>query len=158
MNRILSALARLAGYQHLELSAAQDTGASCVHCARPFVPGEDPEPYGRGLARRLRQCATSCVLELTGHRGIDDLLTARVAATRPVAQIDRFHLGVDDDPDPAWPAAQQQVTLTLSDRGEAGRSGPIPLPYAQRFAQQAARLGFDAEIREHRDTEGSGER
>jgi len=151
VNRVLTTLARLAGYQRLHLTDAQHTGAACVHCARPFTPGETPEPH-----RRHRQCAGFCVLEVADDDTFDDLMVARVTATRPAGQIQHYCLGFDDDPDPTWLTAQPLVALAIADGKNAARSTPIALPYAHRLAHQAARLGFDAEITEH--TAGSAER
>jgi hypothetical protein len=147
VNRVLAALGHLFGFEHLELTDAQYAGRSCVHCARPFAPGETGEPYGR----RMRQCAGFCVLEMAGDTDIDDVLAARVTAFRPSADVMPWYLGSDDDPDPVWLTAQERAVLTLDDGPINARSKPIPLEYAHRLAQQAARLGFDAEIIEHRD-------
>ena len=147
MNRHLTALARHLGYQRLHLTHAQHTGHACVHCARPFTPTETPEPYGR----RYRQCAGFCVLEVADDAAFDALMLARVTATRPAGQIQHYCLGFDDQPDPAWLAAQPLVTLAIADGVASARTRPIPEPYAHRLAHQAARLGFDAEITEHAD-------
>jgi hypothetical protein len=139
LHRLLSAII---GQRMDHLTVGQLTGTHCAKCGREFVSWERVEDFGRSRGRNLYACVHGCIVEIVDDKALENLFAARV----PDAMI--YFLGLDDDPDPEWLAAQTTTTLTVTDSENRVVVRAVPLPYALRITTQAINLGMDAAVGE----------
>lgn len=122
----------------MNLTGQQLAGKACVHCGRPFGGTARSEPY----ARRTRQCAGHCQIE-TAVGLHTAFLTHIHPSRRPFVRWNQLG-GV----------GPRDAVVTATDGRIDATSEPVRRPDADRLAEQAGRLGFDANVLPHRDEKG----
>ena len=132
-------LARLVGMRYMQLPVVALDGRHCIHCEHEFAGCDAPVFVGTSRRVRLYRCGHPCILEVVDHPDLEALFRSRV----PDCWL--WTLGLNDEPDPAWLAGQPRARLTVYGK-EPVTTGLIPAIYALAVAEQAARLGLDADV------------
>lgn len=145
--KLLSNLRDWLGWRFPALTDDQHDGVTCVHCGHRFEDGDATEPVGRdGTMHRCARCLIETADGLTGT------LTARIDPRRHAGLDLRHYPTLTAEDARTLPAAM----VTIADEKRSARSALVRLDHAHLIAACAGRLGFDAEILEHRGEKEDG--